>query len=77
MSQFFSKPDKDGHTEFAARLHELGVDAESQCNMVLAFLVGSTVELSQCTLATLLGCETAQLTIEAHSDGQRHRLLPR
>ena len=77
MSQFFSKPDKDGHSEFAARLHELGVDAETQCYMVLAFLVGSTVELSQCTLATLLGCERLQLTIEANSDGQRHRLLPR
>ncbi|KAI0695351.1 heme peroxidase [Cerioporus squamosus] len=47
VSHFFSKAEKNGKTEFAARLHELGVDVDTQCNMVLAFLVGSTVELSQ------------------------------
>ncbi|RPD64148.1 heme peroxidase [Lentinus tigrinus ALCF2SS1-6] len=47
VSHFFSKTENNGKTEFAARLHELGVDTDTQCNMILAFLVGSTVELSQ------------------------------
>lgn len=47
VSQFFTGNDKSGKQEFVARLRALGSDTEMQCNMVLALLVGSTVELTQ------------------------------
>ena len=47
VSHLFAKSDKTEKHAFAERLRGLGYDLETQCNMVLALMVGATVELSQ------------------------------
>ena len=47
VSHFFTKHEKTGKDDLVEGLRGLGIDADTQCNMVLAMLVGSTVELSQ------------------------------
>ena len=47
VSNLFSKGDKTEKHAFTERLRGLGLDVDTQCNMVLALMVGSTVELSQ------------------------------
>ena len=47
VSSFFSRNGKTEKHAFTERLRGLGGDVETQCNMVLAMMVGATVELSQ------------------------------
>ncbi|KAI9064021.1 linoleate diol synthase [Trametes sanguinea] len=47
LTQMFSRQVKSNRSVFAERLQALGYDADTQCNSVLALLVGATVELSQ------------------------------
>lgn len=47
ISEIFLGHKKNDRTEFMERLHALGYSSDTLCNSILAFLVGSTVEMSQ------------------------------
>ena len=49
LFNMFGKANKSERTSFTERLRGLGYDTDTQTNVVLALLVGSTVELSQGT----------------------------
>ncbi|KAI8996529.1 linoleate diol synthase [Trametes punicea] len=51
--QIFARQAKSSKSVFTERLQALGYDAETQCNSVLALLVGATVELSQAMVHVL------------------------
>ncbi|CDO73323.1 hypothetical protein BN946_scf185008.g86 [Trametes cinnabarina] len=53
VTQLFTKQAKSSQSVFAERLHALGYDAETQCNLVFALVVGATVELSQAMVNVL------------------------
>ena len=74
LFNMFGKANKSERTSFTERLRGLGYDADTQTNVVLALLVGSTVELSQGTHTNFdFECTVAN---ETCSYGERHQLLP-
>ncbi|KAI0654091.1 linoleate diol synthase [Cubamyces menziesii] len=53
VSHIFTRQTKSNRDEFADRVHALGLNTDAQCNLILALLVGATVELSQAMVNVL------------------------
>ena len=74
LFNMFGKANRSERTSFTERLRGLGYDADTQTNVVLALLVGSTVELSQGTHIHFdFECTVANGTC---SCGECRQLLP-